>query len=160
MDLFKKYYAIAVRFLSFRPRSEKEVRDNLFQKKAPPEIIDSIITILKKQRFLNDEHFVLWWREQRTKVRPRSDRFIKYELQQKGIKSELIETLFTKQEEKSFSDLEKAKRLVEKKLGQLKDLPFDQQYQKLGALLARRGFDWDTIQQAIDAYLQRRYNVK
>lgn len=159
MELFEKYYTFAVRFLSHRPRSEKEVRDNLTKKKAPPEMIDAIITTLKEQRFLSDEEFVKWWRDQRTRFRPKSDRAIKIELQQKGVARETIAKIFEETEEKFLSDFEKAKKLVEKQLPKLTMLKRDQQYQKLGAFLARRGFDWDTIKAAIDDIFERRYNT-
>lgn len=158
MEIFEKYYTIAVKFLSFRPRSEKEVRDKLSQKKAPSEIIDAIIKLLKEQRFINDEDFIKWWREQRTRFRPKSDRAIKQELRKKGIDKELIENIFAQQEITMYSDLDKARILVKKQLAKINKFPLDEQYRKLGAYLARRGFDWETIKTAIDDILKKQYN--
>ena len=48
------------------------------------------------------------------------------------------------------NDLESAKKLVEKKIGRLKNLPKQEICEKLGRFLASKGFNWDTIKKAID----------
>jgi SOS response regulatory protein OraA/RecX len=53
------------------------------------------------------------------------------------------------------SDLERAKRLVTKKIGKYKGLEKRELYQKLGGVLARNGFDWETIKASIDDVLQK-----
>ena len=63
-----------------------------------------------------------------------------------------------KDEDDKVSDLEKAKQIAEKKLRTLRTLPKREQYQKLGAFLSRRGFDYETIRRAIDDILERGYN--
>lgn len=158
MELFEKYYTAAVKFLSYRPRSIKEVKDNLLKKKASPEIIQKVIDTLSEQRFVNDEEFARWWTEQRTKFRSKSDKVIKLELSQKGIHRDIIEQIFSRDNADLASDIEKAKQLVEKRLRYVEGLPVQEQYQKLGAFLARRGFSWDTIRSAIDATLKKQYN--
>src|SRR3989344_6604171 len=86
-----KFYNKALKFLSYRPRSEKEIRDKLKKKKASEETINKIILRLKENNFINDEEFVRWWIEQRTNFKPRSLRLIKMELKQKGVSNDLIE---------------------------------------------------------------------
>lgn len=154
-DLFEKYYTLVLRFLTFRPRSEKEVRDRLVKKHATEEIIDKIILELKNQNFLNDEKFVSWWVEQRTQFKPRSLRLIKIELRQKGIKSELIEEVLQKKETEVQNDVVSAKQIVESRIHRFKDLSEFELLQKLGPQLARRGFDYDTIRQAIDEVFKK-----
>lgn len=154
MDDFEKFYNSSLRFLSYRPRSEKEVRDRLkikYQKsniKNLTLIIDKVIQKLKEQKFLNDEEFAKWWIESRLRFRQRSINLIKRELLQKGVPDEIIETRITNQE--SRGDLERAKKLIEKRIERFRSLPKSEIYQKLGSYLARRGFDWETIKQAID----------
>ena len=153
-DLYKKYLDTALHFLSFRPRSEKEVRDNLIKKKAPMEIIEQVITRLKVHRFVNDEEFVRWWIEQRSKFRPKGMRIIKLELKH------IIENAMVPQETdepSSDNDLVMAKKIVEKKLPKYKGMEKREIYQKLGAYLARKGFDWDTIKKVIDDVLTGNY---
>lgn len=150
MDEFEKYLNKALHFLSFRPRSEKEIRDKLLSKKAPEEIIERIINSLKEHKFLNDEDFAKWFIEQRLRFRPKGMRIIKMELKQKGISKDIIESVIQNSEFIIQNDLESAKKLVEKKFDKYKDLEKQAIYQKLGAFLARRGFDWGTIKKSID----------
>ena len=154
MGDFERLYNKALRFLSFRPRSEKEISDKLKTQKASPVIIEKVISKLKEQKFLNDEEFAKWWIEQRTTFKPRSLRLIKLELRQKGISKEIIESRIINQE--SRGDLERAKELVKKRIEKFRDLSKKEIYQKLGSYLARRGFDWETIKQAIDESLFKR----
>lgn len=143
MNPFEKFYNKALRFLSYRPRSEKEIRDNLIKKKTPAEIVEKIITRLKEQNFIDDEEFTKWWIEQRNTFKPRALKFIKIELKQKGISGEIIEKIIQ-------DDLESAKKLVQKKINKYKNLPKQEVYQKLGRILASKGFNWETIKRVID----------
>lgn len=174
MDEFKKFYNKALKFLSYRPRSEKEVRDHLKckaqnakrkttvqnSKLATAEtgmLIEKVIQKLKEQNFINDEEFVKWWIESRLRFKPRSIKFIKMELKQKGINDEIIQfQISIRQLADKFqigSDLELAKKIVEKKLPQLAGFPKEKQYQKLQNLLLRRGFTYDTIRESIGPLL-------
>lgn len=176
MDEFEKFYNASLRFLSYRPRSEKEIRDKLqkfkIKKTATTEtqkkierqnfsgsenfsasvvarealIIEAVIAKLKEQNFINDEEFVKWWVEQRTTFKPKSLRVIKLELWQKGIPKEIIDKIIS-------NDLEQAKKLVKNRVARYKGLPKEEIYQKLGSFLARRGFDYDMIKQSIDEVL-------
>jgi len=153
MDDFEKFYNKALRFLSFRPRSEKEVADNLKRRKAPVAIVERVVNKLKEQNFINDLEFAKWWIEQRNNFKPRSIRFIKFELKQKGIGNNTIETL-----EFLENDLEKAKKLVERKISKIQNLPKDKVYQKLQSLLAGKGFNFETTKEVIDEIYKKIYN--
>ncbi|MCL5438531.1 MAG: RecX family transcriptional regulator [Patescibacteria group bacterium] len=160
MDDFGKFYNRALRFLSFRPRSEKEISDYLKKKsckagskKSSEEInrsvIEKIIQKLKEQRFLNDEEFARWWIEQRTEFKPRSLRLIKIELKQKGINNEIIESQIVDSKLQVPNDLQSARKLVEKQMRKYRNLPKEKVYQKLFRFLASKGFDYETIKEAI-----------
>ena len=156
MEDFEKFYNKALRFLSYRPRSEKEVRDRLkikYQKSNLKDlmlIIDRVIQKLKEKKFINDEEFAKGFVESRLRFKPRSLRLIKIELKQKGIDPETINNLqFT------INDLEQAKKLVEKKIERIKSLSKEEIYIKLGRYLASKGFNWDTIKQVIDETLDK-----
>ena len=146
-----KFYNKALEFLSYRPRSEKEVRDKLATKKVEPDIIGKIISKLKEKKFIDDEEFAKGWIESRLRFKPRSSRLIKLELKQKGIDPEIINNL----QLTINSDLESAKKLVEKRIERLKNLPKQEIYQKLGRFLASKGFNWDTIKKSIDGILNK-----
>ena len=161
MDDFEKFYKAAIRYLSFRPRSEKELRDYFKRKtenlkpQIDKNIIERIIESLTRDKFLNDEEFVRWWVEQRTILKPKASRVIKYELKQKGISKELIDS-FYENEESSISDFNKALNLAEKKMVRLGKIEDKRKvYEKLGRFLASKGFDWDTIKEVIDRSLSK-----
>ena len=153
MDEFGKFYNASLRFLSYRPRSEKEIRENLLRKKAPGLIIEKIISKLKEQRFLNDKEFAKWWIEQRTNVSKKSLRVIKMELLQKGINRDIIEEMMHDITVTIQSDFDRAKELVQKKIKKYEGFKRQEIYQKLGGFLGRRGFDWETIKKSIDEVL-------
>ena len=152
MDDFEKFYNLALRFLSYRPRSEKEVKDKLkvqsskFKVENPTAIIEKVIQKLKEYKFIDDVEFAKKWIESRLRFKPRSLRLIKMELKQKGIDPEIINNL----QLTINSDLESAKKLVEKRIERLKGLDKQKVYEKLGRFLASKGFNWDTIKKAID----------
>lgn len=159
MDLFEKYYTLAILQLSRRARSSKELRDYLKRKKATEEIIDAVLQKLQEQKFQNDEQFARWWKESRTRYKSKSDRVIRLELRQKGISDEIIELVMNELTEESKSDYEKALELSHKYKKKIVSLPYKDQYRRLGNFLSQRGFDFDTIRRVIDDVLERGYNT-
>ena len=169
-DNFSANLNRVLRFLSFRPRSEKEIRDYLIKKiknpsnsvyrqkskiKTDEKIIESIISKLKEQKFINDTEFAQWWIEQRTKVKPRASRLIKFELKQKGIAKELIDEVFKDKDFETVSDFDKAIKLAQKRMVRLKNETPKKVYEKLGRFLASKGFDYDIIKKVIDQVLEK-----
>ena len=142
--------------MSFRPRSEKEMRDYLTKKKCDDKTLKRIIESLLRTKFLNDEEFARRFIEQRTKIKPKANRVIKYELKQKGISQELIDKLFEDKEESAVSDFSKALELAERKLPRYAKIEDKRKvYEKMSRFLASKGFDWDTIKEVIDQVLGR-----
>ncbi len=155
-----KFYNYSLRFLSYRPRSEKEVRDKLKSKKVEPFIIEKIIAKLIDKKFINDEEFAKGWIESRLRFKPRSLRLIKMELKQKGISKEIIEKMtndegFPLTGTGMIKDLDSARKLVEKRIERLKGLDRQKIYEKLGRFLASKGFNWDIIKKSIDEILDK-----
>lgn len=152
----EKLYARALRFLAKRPRSEKEIIDNLKKKNASDKQITLIITELREYKFLNDEDFAKWWIEQRKILKPIGWRVLELELKQKGIAKEIIEELrFKMQDSRKETELETAMKLAEKRFKRLQGASKDEVYRKIGGFLARRGFAMDTIKAVIDQLLQK-----
>lgn len=132
-------------YLSFRARSEQEVRDYLAKKEIPEIVINQTIQKLLDMRYLDDDEFTTWWIEQRQLHRPKSKMVIKMELKQKGISDEIIEKHLTD----SKNDLEIAKGLVAKKQRTFERYSGDLYKQKVSQFLQRRGFNWDIIKEII-----------
>lgn len=157
MEVFEKKYNKTLRFLSFRPRSKKEIIDFLRRPRGrkknrlDDETIQKILNKLKNQGLVDDREFARWWIEQRTGLKPRGWRVIKMELKQKGISDELI----TNYKLLITNEVELAKKALEKKVSSYRYLPRQEAYRKLSQFLARRGFDWETIKKAVDEVLRK-----
>ncbi|HXS14665.1 MAG TPA: regulatory protein RecX [Candidatus Saccharimonadales bacterium] len=152
---FDSLYLRVLKYLGYRPRSEKEIRDYLAKKTAnilnfDVQLIDLIIHKLKQQRFLNDREFARMWVHSRTSFKPKGRRIIAMELKQKGISPELIEEALLSPEEALPTDLENATEVLEKKRKKYEGMERQERFNKAGSMLARRGYDLDTIRKAID----------
>lgn len=148
MDEFNKFYNQALRFLSYRSRSEKEIKDNLLKKKASQEVIDQIIVKLREHAFVNDKEFAKSWIESRMRFKPRGIRVIKMELKQKGISQEIIDSQISKLRS-SVSNEEMIQKLIQKKITRYKQLPPMEMKQKLFQFLSSKGFEYDDIKDAL-----------
>jgi len=136
----------ALKFLSFRSRSIKEVRDFLSKKGLPEKEIENLINYLVELGFLDDKKFAKTWIEERQKYKNKSRLALKLELQKKGVKPEIIEELLNE----SSNDYEIAKEFIKKKRARFANLDWDSFVQKAAGGLRQRGFSWDTIKKVID----------
>ena len=92
-EMYAKLLESSIRFVSFRPRSEKEFKDFLLkklQKRKIPNgsIIDRVIFRLRELGYIDDAKFASWWVEQRESHKPKGARLIAWELKAKGISLE------------------------------------------------------------------------
>lgn len=147
--LLQKVY----RFLSFRDRSEKEIRDFLIRKKAqnPDEIIEQ----LKEQGLINDERFAREWVEARRRSKQKGVKALRLELWQKGIDREIIEEV-TRVESLESSEEQIAEKALEKKTKIWKNLEPMEFRKKATNFLMRKGFEYETAKKAIDKFLSNR----
>ncbi|HUS59999.1 MAG TPA: RecX family transcriptional regulator [Nevskiaceae bacterium] len=148
---FQKLLDRAYHFLSFRPRSEKEIKDFLKKKGVTEKISEKIIKKLKKLGYLNDLEFTSWWIEQRNLFRPRGKIALKMELRQKGVDQEIASQVI----EKKVDELPLAKKAAQRKMKAYKNLPPREFYQKMAAFLSRRGFSWSTIKMALEEIIKK-----
>jgi len=81
----QKAWSDALKHVGRRPRSEKEVRQFLKRKQYAEPLADRIILRLKEQRYLDDADFAALWTEQRIYSQKKGSRWVKQELQQKGV---------------------------------------------------------------------------
>ncbi len=81
----------AARFLSTRPRSEKEIRQNLAKKDIPPNVIEAALERLTALGYIDDRAFAELWVRDRMTFKPTSPRALRFELRQKGVDAEIID---------------------------------------------------------------------
>lgn len=138
-----KGYNLALRYLGYRARSQREMRDYLVRKSYEPEVVDHIITRLTDYGFLNDAAFADSWIASRLALRPRSRRMLEQELLQKGLDRETIATALAALGHEGQEQM--LTELIERKRRQLRYQDVD----KLMQYLARQGFGYDQIKKAL-----------
>lgn len=161
-EQLSKLQDTAIRYLNWRPRSEKEVKDHLAEKIAKNEdikfrqaqqspVIDQIIAKLKKYKLIDDHQFAKWFIDSRGRSHQKSKRLVALELKRKGIDPSVIETVIkTGYDEKNL-----AIAAVAKKIERWQKLPEIEFKKKIYAHLSLRGFDFDTIK-VVFAYFQKK----
>lgn len=154
---YEKLLGAGYRYVSFRPRSEKEITDFL-QKKlhtwhtTAPAVLTRVLDRFRELEYIDDKKFIAWWVEQRNTHRPKGKRIIIQELQQKGIPKSVIEEVLAESPDGS-DQTELAKQAVSKKLDLWQKLPKLDKKSKIYEYLTRRGFSFDTIRRVIDEVL-------
>lgn len=148
-ELFEKLLNKAYHLLYFRPRTEAEIRRRLGKITKEEALIDKAVAKLKDLNYLNEEEFVRRWQEDRQTFKPKGIKLIKLELQRLGVEKETIDKVLNDKNRISFSQVELATRALQKKILLYKNLPKREFKQKLSQFLARRGFDWETIETAV-----------
>ena len=134
----------ALNYLSYRPRSEKEVRDNLKKHEYPDEIIDQIIDRLKRGNLVDDENFAELWVENRNEFRPRGSTLLRIELRRKGVPDQVIAHALEEQDEDAL-----ALKAGRKKARRYRHLEWQDFRKKMTGFLARRGFHYGIIAEVL-----------
>ncbi len=133
---FGKIYEKTLNLLSFRPRSEWELRDYLKRKKQDSPTTEKILNKLSKNGYVNDRQFAERWVENRRLLKSTSRRRLAQELRQKRISDDVIDEVLAADE---TDEKQVLKELIERKKNRYPDKL------KLMQYLARQGFSYDDI---------------
>lgn len=153
---------LVLRFLSYRQRSEKEIKVYLTRKIAQKENIkakdavqspqvSAVLAKLKRYNYVNDTEFAKWWVASRLQSHPMGKYLLKQELRRKGISPQIIESIL----EKVPSERKLAINLIEKKIKKWPKLSPVNFKKKVYAHLLLRGFGWDTARETV-AFLTKK----
>ena len=150
---FGKVYTRALEYCFSRPHSAKEVRDYLYRKTRDTRtrtgetrkgvsmaITQRVFDRLVERGYINDESFARFWLENRHQRKGASRRKLVAELRSKGVESGVIERLLT---DSSRNDRDELQKIIVKKRARYSD------EQKLVSYLARQGFSFDDIREAL-----------
>jgi regulatory protein len=140
-DANEMTYQKALHFLSFRPRSSAEVRQNLAKRGVPAAVIEGTLDRLQRAGLVNDRDFAQAWVENRNTFQPRGKSALRLELRRKGLSDEIVQTVLDEQVNEEALALEAARKYARRLAGR-QWLDFRQ---KLSGFLARRGFSYATI---------------
>jgi regulatory protein len=155
---FGKLYARALEYTLLRPHSAKEVKDYLWRKTRESKvrmrdsnelrtrpgvnrlIADRVYERLKEKGYLDDEKFTRYWVENRQTRKGISTRKLISELRAKGVDQTIIDQAIQNSPREEKSEILK---VIDKKRNKYDD------EQKLIAYLARQGFSYDLIRDAL-----------
>lgn len=130
-------------------KTQKQVEDYLVKKGYDDDIVCRVIVRLKEYRYIDDAEYARAYIQQNA---VKGNRAIKYSLMHKGVDSEIIECALS--ERNAQDEMDGALRagtayLKGKRFKDARDARL-----KLYQALARRGFDYDIVSEAVQSLLQ------
>ena len=144
----------AIRFLSYRPRSEWEIEKKLYDKKYQSNIIKNTINWLKEERLIDDHDFAIQWIRYQIGKKPAGRIKLRNELYKKGIDRKIIDSAVDSFFEQDADELELASQLVRKKQLSLQSKNMLLDPSKITNLLHRQGFSNTVIQRICEDFLE------
>ncbi len=130
----------ALLFLSYRARSETEIRRNLKKHEIPEDVVEETIQRLRRDGLANDGKFARAWVENRSTFRPRSRRMMELELRQKGLDDEAMKPALDDVDDEAL-----AYEAAQIRATRFKGMEWSEFRIKLSGFLARRGFSYSVI---------------
>jgi regulatory protein len=150
-DDIERAYGRALDYLSYRPRSESEVRRNLREKDVADRTVDVVIGRLKRAGFLDDREFARYWVNNRARFNPRGLRGLRHEMQQKGVSRAIIDEALV-----TFDVEAAARKTAEAGSRRLAHEDPSAFRRKLQAYMARRGFSYAVIKPLVEEKAEAR----
>jgi regulatory protein len=152
-DRFQRCLNAAVRFLSYRPRSESELRERLHQRGFDGDTPEAVITRLKEQGLVDDTAFAQFWKDNRQSFSPRSRWLTRLELRHKGVADDTIDQVVA-----AIDDDDSAYRAALTKAQRLPRSDYQGFRRRLGEYLKRRGFSYGVIDHTVERLWQEQPN--
>ncbi|RFU62990.1 recombination regulator RecX [Peribacillus glennii] len=146
-DDIQKAFTLALNFLSYRMRSEAEVRAYLKKKEIDGPIVQEAVHKLYQYKYLDDLEFAKAFVRTQMNSGQKGPVTVRMELKEKGIDDKKIEDalpLYTFELQE-----EHARRLAEKSIAKEKNISERALKQKLEQTLLRKGFSTDVIVEAL-----------
>ena len=144
-DYSHRCFNAAAHYLSYRPRSEFELRERLHQRGFDDDSVEAALAKLKEQGLVDDMAFAQFWKDNRESFSPRSQRLTKLELKHKGVASNIIDQITD-----TIDDEDSAYRAALSKARSLPLSDYQSFRRRLGDYLKRRGFGYGIINHTIE----------
>jgi len=141
---FSRCLNAATHFLSYRPRSEFELRKRLNQRDFEKNVIEAVLTRLKEQGLVDDVAFAQFWKENRDTFSPRSRWLTGLELRRQGVAADVIDSVVD-----DVDDSYNAYRAAYSRVRRLPLSDYQTFRQRLGDYLKRRGFSYGVISDTV-----------
>jgi regulatory protein len=139
----------ALKFLSYRMRSEKEVRDKLKKKEFAQDVIEEVIEDLRRVNLIDDYSFASAFVRDKISNKPQGKILLKQELWKKGIKEETIEKVLKEYFEDEDEELNLAKKLLDKRKKRYENLDKNVAKRRMMSFLLKRGFSYEIVKEVL-----------
>lgn len=153
----------ALKYLSRRPRTEKEIADYLAKKKYSALTSQRTIETLNNLRLLNDAEFARMFCRDKIQRKPVGEKILRNALARKGVKKEIIAAVmpefFSRDTERELA-LNAGKKQYTKLLRSRSHLEKIQLKNRLYNFLLRRGFDFDTAQYVLRQLIAEQHSQR
>jgi regulatory protein len=155
LDLEERHRAKmkAVRLLSVRNRSRKELQDRLRQAKFAESVIDYALSEMERLKLIDDAEFARSYGQNRMVTHPVSKRMLERELKFKGLAEDEIQQGVDRAYE-SQDESQVARQLAGKRKKSVSHLDENKAKKRVYDFLLRRGFSWDVISDILDKWDQ------
>ena len=140
----------ALRYLSYRPRSEFELRERLYRRGFDGESMEEVFTKLRERGLVDDAAFAQFWRDNRESFSPRSQWLTRLELRRKGVAEDTIDQVVG-----VIDDHNSAYRAALNKARSLSVSDYQSFRHRLAGYLKRRGFSYGVINHAVERVWQK-----
>jgi regulatory protein len=134
---------IALHYLNYRARSEKEIRDRLKKEDVPDHVVGRVLEFLSGYDLINDEKWARAFINDKLGRKSISASQLTFELSRKGVSREIVEQAVTELNARE-SDEARALAAAQKRWPRIERMEADtrKRNQKLMAFLASRGFSY------------------
>lgn len=134
----------ALRLLSYRPRSEAELKRRLAMRGFEAASVDEEMGRLRNVGLVDDARFAELWVADRQSNAPRSSHLLRQELRKKGVERQATDAALVE-----IDDEEAAIELAVSRGRRLGEADFESFARRLGGFLQRRGFSFGTAERAV-----------
>ncbi len=148
-DQFQRCLDAAARYLTYRPRSEYEMRQRLLRRGFSGDTVEAVLKRLREQGLVDDIAFAEFWRDNRQSFSPRSQWLTRLELRQKGIADDISDQTVS-----TICDGDNAYRAAASRASRLPLSDYESFRRRLGGYLRRRGFGYGVIKETLERLWQ------
>lgn len=128
----------ALKFLAFKSRTEKEMREFLYEKEFWKPVVEKTIQKMKNYNYINDEEYAKNFINERKNTK--GFKMIAYELKHKGINENIIQEILSECDNQEEAIEKIAKKFIKNKQKS------ENINEKLFRHLASKGFDFEEVQ--------------
>ena len=140
----ERCFGVAKHYLSYRPRSEFELKERLCRRGFDVGSVETVLAGLKELGLVDDLEFARFWRDNREAFSPRSGSLTRMELRRKGVAEEIISQIVS-----TISDADSAYQVALSKARRLPLSDYEGFRRRLGEHLRRRGFSYGVISNTV-----------